>query len=36
MNDDNDNRDNEEVTRPGLNKDLTFVNESLTHMNRNY
>ena len=34
MNDDSDSRDDEEVTLPGLNKDLIFVNESLTHMNR--
>ena len=34
MNDDSDSRDDEEVTLPGLNKDLIFVNESLTDMNR--
>ena len=34
MNDDSNDCDNEEVTLPGLNKDLIFVNESLTHMNR--
>ena len=34
MNDDSDNHDDEEVTLPGLNKDLLFVNEGLTHINR--